>query len=107
MNPAFKANVVLSVYHQNLWVMASMDACNTNKAVATHLFYRCTQKFIIASRSRRVSLIVITGCLSVCLSVCMYVCLSVSTNGGRCSKVKAGQWVMPHPTRRTIRDRIC
>jgi len=56
-------------------------------------------------------------CLSVCMYVCMCVCLSVSTNGRprqrtvlllrSSSKVKAGQWVTPNPTRPTILDQIC
>jgi len=64
--------------------------------------------------------------------VCLFVCLSVSTNGRprqrpvllaaaaapatpadgaaaprSSSKIKAGQWVTPNPTRPTILDRIC
>jgi len=58
----------------------------------------------------------------VCLFVAMFVCLSAPADGAAAasvllqsssrllrssSKVKAGQWVTPNPTRPTIHDQIC
>ena len=88
--------------------------------------------YFIASRSQRVSLIVVPGCLFVCLFVVMFVCprqwmvlqCCCAAAAGFCiaaavllrsssrllrssSKVKAGQWVTKNPTRLTILDRIC
>ena len=78
----------------------------------------------VASRSQRVGLIVIPGCPDVCFNVCLFVCASglcppaapadAAAAASRTvlllrssSKVKAGQWVTPNPTRPTILVQIC